>query len=91
MQNELSVVKLNENKITELKGQLLENESEKSTLNQRLEDLHNQLTTLQKKGNEVQTLQNKNIFFEKELDIAKMNKRLNRDIVQCEKEKKTGI
>ena len=92
LQNELSAVKLNENKITELESQLLQNDDQKSILNQQLQDLQNKLTTSHVRENEVQTLQNKIISLEKELETAKMcfnemNKRLNRDIFQCEKEK----
>ena len=92
LQNELSAVKPNENKIAELENKLLQNESDKSTLNQRIQDLQDQLTTSQVRDNEVQMLQNKIISLEKDVETARMcfnemNKRLNGDLIQCEKEK----
>ena len=71
-------------------------ENEKSTLNQRVQDLHNQLSASQAADYKVLTLENKVRSLKKELETAEMcfremNRRLNADLMQCEKEKQEYI
>ena len=96
LENKLSIVQLNDNKIQHLEKQLLKTENEKSTLYQRTQDLQNQLSTLQVSGDKVVTLENKVSSLKKELETAEMcfremNRRLNADLMQCEKEKQQYI
>ena len=96
LQNKLSVVQLNDNKVQKLEKQLMTSENEKSTLNQRVQDLQNQLSASQVSDHKVLTLENKVSSLQKELETAEMcfremNRRLNADLMQCEKEKKECI
>ena len=96
LENKLSTVQLNDNKIQHLEKQLLKTKSEKSTLYQRTQDLQNQLSTLQVNDDKVVTLENKVSSLQKELETAEMcfreiNSRLNADLAQCKKEKQQYI
>ena len=96
LQNELSAVQLNDNKIQELEQQLQKTESEKSTLNQEVRDMQKQITNSREGNNEMETLRNKIISLEKEVKngemcFQEMNRRLNADLMQCEKEKQQYI
>ena len=96
LQNKLSAVQLNDNKIQELEQQLRKTESEKSTLNHQVTDLQNRLISSRENNTEIETMRNKIISLEKEIENGKMcfreiNSRLNADLAQCEKEKQQYI
>ena len=96
LHNKLSTEQLNNNKIQELEQQLRKTESEKSTLNHQVTDLQNQIISSRESNNDIETMRHKIGSLEKEIENGKMcfremNKRLNADLAQCEKEKQQYI
>ena len=96
LQDQVSNSEIAKEKIQTLEERLLKTESEKSTLDQHARNLQCQLTDSTKSKNEVQALKNNVISLEKELETAEMcfremNRRLNADLMQCEKEKQECI
>ena len=82
--------------VTRLENELQNCIHENSTLKQQVLDLQNQLTAAQSSNNEVQSLKNKVSSLKTELETAKLcfreeNKRINENLVFCEKEKQLCI
>ena len=96
LHNKISTEELNNNKIQELEQQLRKTESEKSTLNHQVTDLQNQIISSRESNNEIETMRNKISSLEKKIEngemcFREMNRRLNADLAQCEKEKQQYI